>query len=118
MGNKLDNYLLTHRKRTGLTQRELAFLLGCRSGANVSRHERLARTPSLETVLAYEAAFGVAARELFAGTYDRVERQTLHRARQLAAQLATKRRDRTTVQKLAWLEARLGQDASRPPEIL
>ena len=118
MGNKLENYLLTHRKRTGLTQRELAFLLGCRSGANVSRHERLARTPSLETVLAYEAVFGVPARELFAGAYARVKRQTLTRARKLAAQLAASPRDRATVQKLAWLEARLGQEAPRPPRIL
>ena len=67
MAHRLPNYLRTHRKRAGLSQDEVAFLLGCRSGAKVSRYERLARRLSLETAFAYEALFGVPARELFAG---------------------------------------------------
>ena len=38
--HKLENYLRTYRKRSGLTQREVAFLVGCRNGAQVSRYER------------------------------------------------------------------------------
>lgn len=45
--DKLDNYLRTYRKKLGLTQREVAFLLGCHSGAKVSRYERSARIPLL-----------------------------------------------------------------------
>ena len=36
MGKHLDNYLLTYRKRAGLSQDEVAFLLGSQS-----RHQAL-----------------------------------------------------------------------------
>jgi len=64
---KLENYLRTYRKRSGLTQREVAFLVGCRNGAQVSRYEKRRRLPPLRTALACEAAFGVPVSELFAG---------------------------------------------------
>src|SRR5437879_2031593 len=57
--HKLENYLRTYRKRSGLTQREVAFLVGCRNGAQVSRYEKRRRLPPLRTALACEAAFGV-----------------------------------------------------------
>src|SRR2546429_9576493 len=66
--HKLENYLRTYRKRSGLTQREVAFLVGCRNGAQVSRYEKRRRLPPLRTALACEAAFGVPVAELFAGT--------------------------------------------------
>jgi len=69
MAYKLNNYLRTYRKRASLSQDEVAYLLGCRSGAKVSRYERFARQPTLQTALAYEAIFGVPVRELFAGIY-------------------------------------------------
>ena len=87
MTTKLSNYLRMYRKRRGLSQSELAFLLGCRSGAKVSRYERHARMPSLETVFAYEVIFGVPARELFAGTYQQAEHRIHERAKLLADKL-------------------------------
>src|SRR5437879_13516333 len=65
--HKLENYLRTYRKRSGLTQREVAFLVGCRNGAQVSRYEKRRRLPPLRTALGCEAAFGVPVSELFAG---------------------------------------------------
>ena len=65
--HKLENYLRTYRKRSGLTQREVAFLVGCRNGAQVSRYEKRRRLPPLRTALACEAAFGVPVSVLFAG---------------------------------------------------
>jgi transcriptional regulator with XRE-family HTH domain len=82
--NKLDNYLRTHRRRAGISQAEMAaFLLGTHDGTKVSRYERFARTPGLETALAYEAIFGISVRELFAGVYQRVERVARRRAQLL-----------------------------------
>jgi transcriptional regulator with XRE-family HTH domain len=69
MSYKLENYLRTYRKRSGLSQDEMAFLLGCQNGTKVSRYERFARKPNLETLFAYEVVFGAPARELFAGVY-------------------------------------------------
>src|SRR2546428_13274423 len=92
--HRLPNYLKTHRKRAGLSQDEVAFLLGCRSGAKVSRYERLARRPRLETAFAYEAVFGVPARELFAGAYEKVEEEIRKRALGLAGKLNAAQPDR------------------------
>lgn len=81
--HKLENYLRTYRKRLGLTQNEVSYLLGCRSGAKVSNYERFARQPNLKTALAYEVILAVPVRELFAGTCERVERQVRPRMRTL-----------------------------------
>ena len=105
MAHRLPNYLRTHRKRAGLSQDEVAFLLGCQSGAKVSRYERLARRPSLETAFAYEAVFGVSARELFAGVYEKVEREVVKRARILAGKLNATQPDRTVRRKLERFKA-------------
>ena len=105
MAHRLPNYLKTYRKRAGLSQDEVAFLLGCRSGAKVSRYERLARRPSLETAFAYEAVFGVPARELFAGVFEKVEEQIKKRARVLAGKLNATQLDRTVRRKLDRLKA-------------
>lgn len=76
-----------YRKRAGLSQAELARLLGCRSGAKVSRYERFAREPTLKTALACEAIFQVPVQELFRGVYDDAEREALKQARFLARRL-------------------------------
>lgn len=86
---KLDNYLISHRKRAGFSQEEMAYLLGTRDGTATSRHEQFARTPTLETALAYEAVLGVPVRELFAGVYERAERSAVRRARLLSKRLAS-----------------------------
>lgn len=84
----LSNYLRTHRKRAGLSQDDVAFLLGCQSGTKVSRYERFVRQPSLETVFACEVIFGVPARELFAGLFDQVEHRTKRQAKRLIRRLS------------------------------
>src|SRR5712692_3816759 len=85
--HKLENYLRAYRKRSGLTQREVAFLLGCRNGAQVSRYEKRHRVPPLETALACEAVFGIPASELFAGMRDRANRQIGKRLVELRSKL-------------------------------
>lgn len=87
MTGPLHNYLRTCRRRVGLSQDEIAVLLGIRDGSHVGRHESAERLPSLETTLAYEFIFGLAAKELFAGLYRRVEVDVRSRARQLLSQV-------------------------------
>lgn len=84
---RTHNYLRTYRKRTGLTQDELALLLGCKSGTKVSRYERLIREPNLETAFACQAIFGVPAHELFPGIYQNVEHIIKKRAELLKEKL-------------------------------
>ena len=84
---QLTNYLRTNRKRLALTQEEVAFLLGFRGedkGIKVCRDEKLAREPSLQMALAYEAIYGRPVRELFAGLYQQIEREVAERAKILS----------------------------------
>jgi transcriptional regulator with XRE-family HTH domain len=64
---RLDNYLRTYRRRAGFSQSELAYLLGTRDGAKVSRYERNSRLPSFDALLAMTLILGVPIDELFAG---------------------------------------------------
>lgn len=67
---QMDNYnvhcaLRTHRRTWGLSQQELADLLGMESRAHVSRLEHGKRTPTIETALACSTLFGVPLGNLF-----------------------------------------------------
>lgn len=101
----LPHYLRSHRKRTALSQDELAWLLGCRAGSKVSRYERFARKPSIEAVFALEIVFRVPARELFRGIYEAVEQRTYRRAEALLKRLDSSSADPTTAAKLASVRA-------------
>jgi transcriptional regulator with XRE-family HTH domain len=88
MSTRTRNYIKSFRKRAGLSQQELAYLVGCRNGASVSRYESLEREPTTVTTLAYEAVFRTAVSALFRGTYAIVEQNVLTRARALSKKLA------------------------------
>ncbi len=103
MSRRLPNYLRAHRKTAGLSQRELAFLLGCGDGAKICRYEHGAQQPSLESVLAYEAVFGAPARELFAGVFEKVEERIQERAQSLARKLSAAKPTPRTSHKVALL---------------
>lgn len=102
---KLPNYLRAERKRRGLSQEEIAYLLGCESGAKVSRYERFRREPKLETALAYEALFATPVRDLFAGLAQDAEREAKKRARRLLRRLTARTRHPAVERKLATLRA-------------
>jgi transcriptional regulator with XRE-family HTH domain len=107
---RLENYLRTYRKRSGLTQQEVGYLLGSETGAQVSRYEKRRRLPPLETALAYEEIFGVPIGELFAGRRQAVGRAIQKRRVALRAGLQAqtpKARDvRMAAHKLRWLADR------------
>ena len=104
MSAPLESYLRTFRKRSGFSQAEVAFLLGSTSGAKVSRYERLARQPTLPTIFAFEVIFRAPVRDLFAGFYQKVEKETRSRAQLLARKLARSQANGTAARKLGVLE--------------
>jgi len=107
---RLENYLRTHRKRSGLTQREIAFLLGWKTAGSLGRYEKRRRLPPLKTALACEEIFGISVGELFAGMRQEVGKDISKRRVQLRARLQTtapKVNDaRMTAHKLRWLDDR------------
>ena len=101
----LAHYLRSHRKRLGLSQDELAWLMGCASGSKVSKYERFFCEPSLKAVLAYEIVFRVPARQLFAGIFEAVQMVTTRRARALIKQFERSRNGARATAKLAALRS-------------
>jgi transcriptional regulator with XRE-family HTH domain len=104
----LPNYLRAHRKRLGLSQDDLAHLLGSRSGTKVSRYERFRRHPNLATVFACEVIVHVPAHQLFAGLYITAERNVRRRAEALLRELAGRPDSPRLRQRIVALQAILG----------
>jgi len=82
------NYLRTIRKRSGLSQDEVAFLLGSPSGGMVSRYERFNRSPSVDTACGLAKLFGVSVNDLFAGTSEKMIGRMTKQARILEKRLS------------------------------
>lgn len=101
----IENYIKTYRRRSLLSQEELAFLLGAEFGTKVSRYERGRRVPSLETALALEAILGVPVRKIFPGTFRKVDLSVRERVRVLRERLKNDPEKSRLLEKLAALES-------------
>jgi transcriptional regulator with XRE-family HTH domain len=108
--HRLENYLRSYRKESGLSQQEVAFLLGCENGGQVSRYEKRHRLPPLETALACEEIFGAPVAELFAGMRQSVRKDMAKRRLELRSRLQAKTLNGSAAQvaahKLRWLADR------------
>jgi len=104
------SHLRTLRKKSKLTQLELARILGYEHGGPVSRHERAIDTPPLAVTLAYQAIFRVPVAQIFPGIYQTVEQTIEARLadfeRALGQKSARDRDAKETAQKLESLAAR------------
>lgn len=85
----LKNYIRMYRKRLGLNQDELAFLMGDRAagGSRISRYELFRRTPNLDKALALEIILHAPVGELFAGRRYAVFQEVKRRAKVLREQV-------------------------------
>ncbi len=115
---QLDNYLATHRKHSGLSQQDIAWMIRAGDGTEISRYETNLRLPTLPVALSLEVLFGVPVGVLFAGRRQRLARQierriAIHHRRVLAQPRMVKgRRAPKREAKLRWHAARR---ANRPP---
>jgi transcriptional regulator with XRE-family HTH domain len=71
------------RRRLGLTQRELAYVMGYKSDSQVSHIENGSRTPQLAEVLMIELVFGIPAVTIFPQIRVAVGPKVSHRVRQI-----------------------------------
>jgi transcriptional regulator with XRE-family HTH domain len=83
----LDNYIEMHRKRAGLSQAELSYLISLEKGSSISRYEQGLRFPNLESLLALEVVLGQPVSELYAGIKERMEEEVAEKARHLLGTL-------------------------------
>ena len=70
-------YLRTHRRKWGLTQKDLARLIGTVGCAQLSRYENSKRAPRIEVALACQVIFGVIPSIMFLDTYASVEEEVM-----------------------------------------
>lgn len=117
MTSAIENYLRTHRKRSGLSQEDVAFLLGLKSGQIISRYERLDRVPSLETAFACQVLFDTLPHELYPGLYAKVESITRRRTRTLIARMGEDFDTGPLFQKRATLTRVIERTGPRRPRI-
>lgn len=107
-----DNDLKKYRKRSGLTQSELGFLLGHKSAAKVSRYEKKHSTPNLKTTFACASVFGIMSESLFVGIQRKSEIAVGQRMKELVAILENRSQERKSGndnRKVTWLVERLRQ---------
>jgi transcriptional regulator with XRE-family HTH domain len=109
MNKLLKTYLRTFRRSQALTQKELAFLIGVKSGTTISRLEQLKRLPNLSVALACLVIFDAAPFELFPGLFSDVRKAVLERANQLYEELQGDA-SRSTRAKLDFLETLLAHE--------
>ena len=109
--SRLNNYLRTHRKHSGLSQGEVSFLVRLKNKSELSRYERNVRAPTLRTALACQELYGVAVSDLFAGLSDSVANDTRSRMERLQARLQAKVDPKITgnriMKKFQWISHRL-----------
>jgi len=112
MADPLVNYLRARRKGAGLSQLELAQILGYESEGPVSRHELFQSVPPLIMALAYEIVFQAPISELFVGLREAVETGVEKQIAEFEARLLNKEGNRSSRQlaedrrKLEWVRER------------
>jgi DNA-binding XRE family transcriptional regulator len=104
------NYLRTYRKRSGISQQEIARLLGYKDQWQVSRHERSRTSPKLFIALAYTKIFRVSVSVLFTaldGLADQmVEENLAVFERDLRSRKPAGRPSMAHKRKIKWLDDR------------
>ena len=73
-------YIRRERRKWGLTQREVARLIGVTSSAHVSALERGITRPSAEVLLALQMLFGMTAAQLFPQVVQRAQAKVMTEA--------------------------------------
>jgi transcriptional regulator with XRE-family HTH domain len=111
---ELGNYLRTHRKKSGLSQRQVGELLGYPTEAQVSRHERAETVPRLASAFGYQVIFRLPVHALFPGVYENVRAAIEERLGQLEVNLHSRtvrgREAEAIAQILIWMMERRERD--------
>ncbi|MDO8473128.1 MAG: helix-turn-helix transcriptional regulator [Dehalococcoidia bacterium] len=99
----LDNYISTHRRMAGLSQDELAVLMGNEMRESIGRYEQGIRRVDLHGALALEVILDEPLQYLFAGVSEKVRADVARRAKALLEGM-TDKPNAKNAEKLATLD--------------
>lgn len=107
MTEQMVNHIRIHRRKSGLSQAELATILGTLGPVGISRHEQSATLPRFLVAVGYEIVFRVPMPDLFPGAYETlrldIEARLLDLEKQLHQSTAKGSQAALVARKLEWL---------------
>lgn len=98
------NYLRLYRKRSPLTQSDIACLLQWPDVSNVSRYEKNQRSPNIEMLLTYHLLFNVAIEDFFEQDSALVHKNLVERSERLLTTLKSRTHDQSQISRIIYLE--------------
>jgi|HubBroStandDraft_4_1064222.scaffolds.fasta_scaffold78650_2 transcriptional regulator with XRE-family HTH domain len=112
MRKRSYSFVRAHRRRWGLSQAELAALLGVASSTTVSRIERSVRTPTATVMVACCILFGLPTPELFTTLHDDIE-EVVGTAAKILSDALEGKTDKISLRKRKFLEEVLSRLINR-----
>jgi len=113
---KLGSYLRTHRLKSGLTQKDVAALLGLETGSTISRIEKSNHIPSVKVILGYCVLFEARPQELVPRNILDIE-NTIHAgAHALGRELMKRPKTSRVLVRLMFLEKLTNKRDDRMPQ--
>jgi len=108
--NSVGTYLRFLRRKSGLSQRELARILGSVTATQVSRHERSVMPPTLIAAFGYQVVFQAPVSEIFPGLFHTIETGVVERLEafehELGGSAAKGRAAALVARRMEWLYGR------------
>lgn len=108
--SSVGTYLRFLRRKSGLTQRQLAQVVGTVTRNQVSRHERSVAAPTLIAAFGYQVVFQEPISDIFPGLYHTVATSVEERLGELEAEFGkSTRKGRSALpiaRRLEWLSER------------
>lgn len=105
----LHNYLRMYRKRSQLTQNDVAFLLKLSDYSNVSRYEQGLRKPEIENLLAYHLLFDIPIESLFERQKHELKDTIRKRVEERLKELKTQPSDAKLRARITFLDSTLSR---------
>lgn len=102
---KLGSYLRTYRIRAGLTQKDVAALLGLKTSSAISRTEKGQGVPSIQVLLGYCILFEAHPQNLVPGIIRDLEKVVCAHVHVLAGQLRKRPTTPMVLERLKFVES-------------
>ena len=102
-----ENYLRAYRKKTHVTQFDVAFLLGLDENSLLSRWESGERPPSLEAIISYHLLFNTPPLDFFVNQRNEVRQKLIIGISQLLSMLKSQDKNANVQQRIDYLESAL-----------